>query len=238
MMRILFFLLPAICFSGYATLTFADEYQFSFEPRELTDPVMMKAKFMKEITLNQQKINVYQTEYEDNIEGGWLKSDIVPFSTKLKAETLAHFDLYAMPYEQMLLVPKGWQLLNGSVGANGSTSYVFAPKDRVGYFSYYHAASCVGCAMMAASAFFPDAKKHAKENDFLFYTSTNFPVSQVSLNPHLIAYQANQGKKRLDGVAYYNIESDAPFWQAEIYLPEHQQKLATPLLNQFIRKGN
>ncbi|MGC7589826.1 DUF4850 domain-containing protein [Bisgaard Taxon 46] len=237
-MRIVLFFLSVVFFSSYSPLILAEQYRFSFEPRELTQPVMMKAQFIKKMKLNQQEIDVYQTEFENNIEGGWLKSPIVPFSTKLKAEKLVHFDLYAMPYEQMLLVPKGWQLLNGAVGANGSTSYVFVPKEGRGHFSYYHAASCMGCAMMAASIFFPEAKKDAKENDFLFYDSTNLPISQVSLNPHLIAYQVNQGKKRLDGVAYYNINEDSPFWQAEISLPENQQKLATPLLNQFIRKGN
>lgn len=237
-MRIVLFFLSVVFFSSYSTLTLAEQYKFSFEPRELTQPVMMKAQFIKKMTLNQQEIDVYQTEYENNIEGGWLKSPIVPFSTKLKAETLANFDLYAMPYEQMLLVPKGWKLLNGGVGANGSTSYVFVPQAGRGHFSYYHTASCIGCAMMDAAVFFPEAKKDAEDNDFLFYDSTNFPISKVSLSPHLIAYQVNQGKKRLDGVVYYNIKEDSPFWQAEISLPENQQKLATPLLNQFIRKGN
>lgn len=52
-----------------------------------------------------------------------------------------------------------------------------------------------------------------------------------------MAYQVNNGKDKLDGVAYYNLENDGPFWKAEVFLPESQQKLATPLLNQFIRKG-
>ncbi|WP_424407982.1 DUF4850 domain-containing protein [Pasteurella sp. PK-2025] len=237
-MRITLSLFTILFCLGYSSLSVAEQYSFSFAPRLPNASRMMKAHFVKKITLNQQEISLYQTEYEDNVDGGWLKSPINPLSTKLNAATLAQFDVYAMPYGQMLLVPQNWQLVDGGVGANGSTSYVFAPKKGKGYFKYYHAASCMGCAMMSASALFPEARKDAQDNDFLFYEGTNIPTHQVHLTPHLIAYQANQGKDRLDGVAYYHINSDEPFWNAEISLPEAQRKLATPLLNQFIRKGN
>ncbi|HDR1219367.1 TPA: DUF4850 domain-containing protein [Pasteurella multocida] len=236
-MRRISLFITAIFSLSYSVIAFADKYEFSFAPNIEQDPVMMEAIFLEKRILNKQEISVYQTKYENNIEGSWIKTPVTPFSTKLNAEILEQFDLYAVPFEQMILVPKNWQLLNGSVGVNGSISYVFTPKIGKGYLSYYHAGACVGCAMISASAFFPEAQKDAKEHDFAAYTATVPPLSQVRLKPHLMAYQVNKGKDKLDGVAYYNLENDGPFWKAEVFLPESQQKLATPLLNQFIREG-
>ncbi|XWY20472.1 DUF4850 domain-containing protein [Bisgaard Taxon 45] len=236
-MRRISLLIPAILSFSHSTIAFAEKYEFSFEPDITQTPITMEAVFIEKRMLNNQEISVYQTKYENNIEGGWIKSPVMPFSTKLQADVLKNFDLYAMPFEKMILVPKHWQLLNGGVGVNGSMSYVFAAKTGKGYLSYYHAGACVGCAIISASAFFPEAQKDAKENDFVAYTSTVPPLTQVRLKPHLIAYQANKGNDRLDGVAYYHLENDGSFWKAEVSLPESQRKLATPLLNQFIQEG-
>jgi len=59
-------------------------------------------------------------------------------------------------------------------------------------------------------------------------------MKKVNLNPHLVAYSVEHQGQRLDGVAYYNADTDFTFWQAEISLPTAERDLANPLLNQFI----
>lgn len=176
-MRRISLLIPAILSFSHSTIAFAEKYEFSFEPYITQTPITMEAVFVEKRILNKQEISVYQTKYENNIEGSWTKTPVTPFSTKLNAEILEQFDLYAVPFEKMILVPKNWQLLNGGVGVNGSISYVFTPKTGKGYLSYYHAGACVGCAMISASAFFPEAQKDAKEHDFAAYTATVPPLS-------------------------------------------------------------
>ena len=135
-----------------------------------------------------------------------------------------------------IFVPKGWRLLRGQIGANGSQSYMFSAPNGEGFLTFYDASACVGCAQSAASIFFSEAYKGAKENDFTVYDSTNWPMKKVHLNPHLVAYSVEHQGQRLDGVAYYNADADVDltFWQAEISLPTAERDLANPLLNQFI----
>ena len=135
-----------------------------------------------------------------------------------------------------LLVPRGWQPVAGGLGANGSESLLFMPPNNSGYVQFYHTSACVGCAQIAASAFFPEAAKDATANDFPAYTGTDVPLQQMRLRPHFIGYRATKNGQRIDGLAYYNRDADLPFWKAELSLPSTQGDLAQPILNWLLPK--
>ncbi len=214
----------------------ATEYQFKFkaEPNNNIEEVP-KAVPNQNLTINGQPVATFDTSFSDPLgnENDRVNFKVQAVQTKAGAQALNRLELYAMP-NGSVFVPKGWQLIKGGIGANGSVSYTFVPSSGEGYLTFYDASACVGCAQSAASVFFKEAHKEAKENDFTAYDSTNLPMKSVRLNPNLVAYSVEQKGQRLDGVAYYNADADFPFWQAEVSLPAKQRDLANPLLNQFI----
>ena len=133
-----------------------------------------------------------------------------------------------------LLVPKGWQAVQGGVGANGSESLLFRPPSGPGYLSFYHTSACVGCAQSTAAVFFPEARKDAQANEFLSYTGTRTPLHTSRIRPHMMAYRTTVDGQQIDGVAYYNAAEDLPFFKVEVSLPANQRHLASPILNWFV----
>lgn len=214
----------------------AEQYQFKFQA-DLTADLQQIPKVIPnhEVTINGQRIHAFDTAFSDPLgdENDRIDFKTQEIHTKIKAEVLERLELYAMP-NGSVFVPKGWKLVQGAIGANGTQSYRFSAPSGKGYLTFYDASACVGCAQSAASVFFSEAYQKAKENDFTAYDSTNLPMKSVRLKPNLIAYSVEQNEQRLDGVAYYNANSDFPFWQAEVSLPAKERDLANPLLNQFI----
>lgn len=135
----------------------------------------------------------------------------------------------------VILVPRDWKLASAGLGANGSESLLFVPPLGGGYIRYHHTSTCVGCAQTAASAFFPDARADARANEFMVYDKTEVPVNIVRLQPHVIAYRAQPQGRKIDGIAYYNRQSDFPHWKAEAVMPPSQQDLAQPVLNSVLK---
>ena len=214
----------------------ATEYQFKFvvEPNTGLE-VKPQTTPSERITINGQSLSAFNTSFSDPLgnENDKINFKVRTVQSKVRAEVLNRLELYAMP-NGSVFVPKGWQLLKGEIGANGSVTYTFIPSKGEGYLSFYDASACVGCAQIAASVFFPEAYAEAKENDFTVYDSTNLPMETVRLRSDLIAYSVKQKEQRLDGVAYYNTEADSAFWNVEVSLPEKDRDLANPILNQFI----
>lgn len=214
----------------------AEQYQFKFNIEPSSDiEVSPKVMPNEHITINGQPVVAFDTSFFDPLgdEKDKINFKVNTVRTKIGAEILSRLALYGMP-NGSVFVPKDWRLVKGQVGANGSQSYTFSAPNGEGFMTFYDASACVGCAQSAASAFFSEAYKEAKENDFTAYDSTNLPMKNIRLNPHLVAYSVEQKGQRLDGVAYYNVNSDSAFWQAEISLPTTERDLANPLLNQFI----
>ncbi len=151
------------------------------------------------------------------------------------AAQLQRLSVYAFA-GRWFLVPRDWTLRSAELGANGSEWLEFAPADGNGLLRYINTSACVGCAQSEASAFFPEARRDAKANDFSFYRGTDVPIKSVRLRPHLMAYQASKHGRRIDGLAYYQSDSDLPYWRMEVSLPPAQQDLAQPILNRLLPK--
>ncbi len=134
------------------------------------------------------------------------------------------------------LVPRDWILKYAELGVNGSEWLEFAPEDGNGLLRYIHTGACVGCVQREASAFFPEARRDAQANDFMFYRGTDVPIKSVRLRPHIIAYQAGTHGRRIDGLVYYQRDSNLPHWRMEVSLPLAQQDLSQPILNRLLPK--
>lgn len=155
----------------------------------------------------------------------------------VKPELASRLVAYAYPMG-IILVPKGWQAWAAGVGADGSASLLFAP-DASGqnFLTYYDSGACVGCALSAASLYFDEAKKQAQKEDFATYRRPP-ALKMVKLNPFVKAYNiAVTSGNPVDGLAYFNANSDDEFFDARVSLDKDNHDLATVLLNQFKNAG-
>jgi hypothetical protein len=62
-----------------------------------------------------------------------------------------------------LLIPRGWTVVDGGVGADGSMALVASSKSGDSWLEYSDMGACVGCAVGAASCYYPQAQKYAQE---------------------------------------------------------------------------
>lgn len=217
----------------FSTFVNAKLYQFSFSASsQANESDLPKIQTVQQIDINGKTISAFDTEFIDPTDESKLVFEAQAVDAKSFSEQLLKVDLYGLP-NGSVFVPKGWQLVNGGLGVNGSQTYTFVPKEGKGYFTYLNTGACVGCAMSEASLFFPEAKENAEENDFMVY-QPSLPVKTVVLNSTLRAYKVEQDEQRLDGIAYYDAGADMPFWKVEISLPTTDHQLADFLLNQFI----
>lgn len=155
-------------------------------------------------------------------------------SVKINPELANQLEAYAYPMG-IILVPKNWSARSASVGADGSVYMIFAP-DTSGqtYLSFSHAGACVGCAYMAGSLYFEEARNLAKKLGFPFYQESEI-VRTVKLNQTENGYsiKITEGNP-VDGLVSFDIADDYHFFDVQISAPADQHAMATAILNQFI----
>ena len=196
-----------------------------------------KVKSIGEIVINGTvHVPAFQLTVQDGIEdSGW--STATPETLKIQGhlDPKAAGRLVAYYHANgWILVPKGWRVTRGAQGVDGSGAISFAPTTGQGHLTHWTAGACVGCAQSTASVFFLEAHRSAKENDFLFYEGSNVPLKTVRIRPKVMAYRAVVEGQPIDGLAFYDEESDLPYHQVEVSLPSAERDLATPILNWFL----
>ena len=154
-------------------------------------------------------------------------------SSQADTDVLAQLAVYYYP-GGWLLVPRDWQLARAGQGVDGSQVLVFAPSSGPGFLRYVNAGACVGCAQSEAALFFPQAQQDAKDDGFDFYTGADAAITTVPLRTHVLAYEAEKEGQRIDGVVYYDKDSDMPYWRVDISLPQGERALARAVLNHFV----
>lgn len=218
----------------------AHTYQFQFNHQDRSQDLAEYKPVVQEsgtVVVNGVKMKGYNTIFNDPRKVGSQTYFTKQVQAKIKSEYLKALDSYAMP-NGVVFVPKGWKLVYGGIASTGGISYIFVPPNGDdGYLKFQHNGSCLSCAMENGSLFFEQAKKDAQDHDFNVYIS-NFPLTVVKIKKNLVSFYTEQDHLRLDGIAFYNPNSQLPFWKAEVSLPPLQQHLANPLLNQFITKYN
>lgn len=189
-----------------------------------------------DVQINGVTVPVYGTRVADPHEDGahlsFAPNPEAHLQSTATAEQLQHLAVYYYSHG-WLLVPREWRLRRGGVGANGTAAWTFAAADGSGWLSYGNSSACVGCAQSAAAPFFPEAQADAEANGMDYYSGTDVPIQSTRLQPHLMGYQAEKNGRRIDGLVYYQSDSDQPHWQLELSLPEAQQDLRMPMLERF-----
>jgi hypothetical protein len=217
----------------------AEVYKFSIgnPPDEAVNQPKVKA--IGDLVINGAvRIPAYQLTVQDGIEeSGW--SAATPDTLKIQGSLSPKFAGQLAAYfhaDGWILAPRGWKVTMGARGADASVVLNFAPPTGQGHLTYWSAGACAGCALSTASVFFPEARRRAKQDDFLFYNGTNVPMKIVRIRPKMVAYRAVVSNQPIDGLAFYDAALDLPFFQVEVSLPAAQRNLATPILNWFLSR--
>lgn len=222
------------------SMVHAQHYEFHFNYIPTTEEQLPehqpKASETTSVTINGVRMKSFNTSFENPREMGVLSFRPKPFKAQIKAEFLKRFDVYGMP-NGSVFVPNGWKLVYGEIGSSGALSYTFVPEDGGnGYMKFTHHGNCVSCAMIHGSLFFEQALRDARSHDYHFYKSTNLALQVSYLKPDCLVYSVEGAENHIDGLAFYNPQSQLPFWKVEVSLPKSEGKLANQLLNQFMAK--
>ncbi|NOU97443.1 DUF4850 domain-containing protein [Paenibacillus sp. LMG 31456] len=137
----------------------------------------------------------------------------------------------------LLLAPKGWKVISGAVGANGSSAVRLEnPKDPQQFITYMDSGGCQGCIIANIGAYFPEMHDWAEKQGF-----TPDPVAdmkkQTLLNPNLMTYSKKSpiDGYELNGIAYQEHgEGGGTFRMQEVQLPAANHGLARAMLNLFV----
>lgn len=215
----------------------ADVYKFNLINPPDKEAELPKVEAIGDLVINGTiHIPAYQLTVLDSIEdSGW--STVAPETLKVQGHLDPKFAGRLTAYfhtNGWMLVPQSWKVTRGAQGVDGSAVVSFAPPTGQGHLTYSTAGACVGCAQSNASIFFPEARRSAKENDFLFYNGTNVPIKTVRIRPKIMAYHVVVHGQPIDGLAFYDEENDFEFSQVEVSLPTADRDLATPILNWFL----
>lgn len=231
------FLISLILCLIWTGITGAEVYKFKLTSTPDKAADQPKVKGIGDLVINGTlHLPAYQLTMQDGIEdSGW--STTAPKTMKIQGHLDPKFAGRLAAYfhaNGWILAPRNWKVTRGAQGVDGSMVVNFAPPGKQGHLSYWTAGACVGCAQSTAGVFFPEARRAAKENDFLIYNGTNVPLKTIRIRPKIMAYRAVVDGQPIDGLAFYDEENDFQFFQVEVSLPAPERDLATPILNWFL----
>ena len=155
------------------------------------------------------------------------------FNFKLKAEHASQLKLVALPELGVILVPKDWQDVQASAGANGTGSALLMSSNQKQAIEIYDSSVCVGCGMPYATLYFPNLLKESIENEFGGYKDTQKLIHVVHPSKYVafFSYQIPKMNNKTHGIAKYRDDSDFNFQEIKVTLDKSQQHLVGPILN-------
>lgn len=218
-----------------ATAVHAEQYQIPAQaPAPAATADAPKVAALGPVQIGTTSVPAYLVTLVDGAEGWNTPTAPSPLrvqgKSRLKPADAAQLAAFLTP-AGWLLAPRGWTVRKGGVGADGSVSLVIAPPTGPGYLSYYNPSACLGCALTEASAFFPAARAQAKAQDFTTYEGTATALQRTPLGKHTLAWRTTVEGQLVDGLAWFDGDSDLPYFKLQVALPPAQHGLATPILN-------
>lgn len=156
------------------------------------------------------------------------------FKMTIPIDQINTLALYQINGVGMVLAPKAWRNIEAEMGANGSSRLLMLSPDGRQSLSIDNTSACVGCALSAASLYFPEAKRAALANEFTAYSKTNVPVNKVPLNKYTVAFSYQLPKQYpTNGIAkFYGMQQGiVNFNQMTVSIDPQNKTLATTLLN-------
>ena len=195
------------------------------------------------------KLPMYGISVENPMDAGVLNdfsdchkvSTACAYSFSIPDAQKDHLQLVEIPETGAALVPREWHEVDAAVGVDGSTSYVFySQKDRknlsTSKLAYYNAGACVGCAYSAAAQYFDNAIRQAKE-EFFYAEPRPKGLHLIKVNAKKVIFsRAVSATMEINGVAYFDPDSDEPYSVTTVTLPKTERALASTLLNFSARK--
>ncbi len=150
---------------------------------------------------------------------------VLPRTISTKSLSWVHLTGYGW-----LLIPKGWSVVDGGVGADGSMVLIAQAnanaskkaniKPDASWLEYRDAGQCVGCAISAANCFYPQAHAQAVENEFDFDSCDEANAIAGKKRTPALQYQRTNDKggslqtlrnySDLDGVSYQQLRLHQP----------------------------
>jgi hypothetical protein len=155
------------------------------------------------------------------------------FNFKLKAEHASQLKLVALPKLGVILVPKDWQDVQASAGANGTGSALLMGPNPKQAIELYDSSVCVGCGMPYATLYFPNLLKQSLEYEYGGYQDHHKLINIVhpSKQVAFFSYQVPNLSYKTHGVAKYIDDGDFNFREIKVTLDKSQQHLVGPILN-------
>lgn len=155
------------------------------------------------------------------------------FNFKLKAEHASQLKLVALPKLGVILVPKDWQDVQASAGANGTGSALLMGPNPKQAIELYDSSVCVGCGMPYATLYFPNLLKQSLEYEYGGYQDRHKLINIVhpSKQVAFFSYQVPNLSYKTHGVAKYIDDGDFNFREIKVTLDKSQQHLVGPILN-------
>lgn len=223
-------------FSAHAANT-GDEYSYARPSFKVPAEEMPKSTRTDDLTLaGGIKVPAYSVSMVSGAQEGFetFKPETSRLNVRIKPEFADQLAAYATP-KGTILVPRNWSLRKALHGADGSTYMLFAPDDSgQSYLSISDTGACVGCAETAASLYFDEARKQAKDDEFSFFLKPH-SVRAVRLNRFQQGYniKVTDGNP-VDGIASFDPNvADGIFFDVQISAPANQHSLATFILDRF-----
>ncbi|TCM67060.1 uncharacterized protein DUF4850 [Acinetobacter calcoaceticus] len=157
------------------------------------------------------------------------------FDMKLDPQLASQFKAYHIAdTDEWILAPATFTRFQGAIGVNGNTAIVMSSPDRKSNLSLYVVPACVGCALDAASIYFPQAARENKATFGTEYSGSNVPLKLVRPNKETVYFQYQLPQQySTDGVAKFSDEADIYFQELNVTLAPHQKALASAMLNFF-----
>lgn len=155
------------------------------------------------------------------------------FNFKLKAEHASQLKLVALPELGVILVPKDWQDVQASAGANGTGSALLMSPNQKQAIQLYDSSFCVGCGMPNATLYFPHLLKQSVEYEYGGYQDPLklLKIVHPSKQIAFFSYQIPKLNNRTHGVAKYQDEDTFNFREIKVTVDQSQQHLVGTILN-------
>lgn len=155
------------------------------------------------------------------------------FDFKLNAIQAKHLKLLAIPEIGIVLVPKDWNDIQASAGANGTGSALLMSPDQKQAIQLYDSSFCVGCGMPYAALYFPNLLKQSLEYEYGGYKDPQKLLNVVysSKQVAFFSYQIPSLNNKMHGIAKYQDEDTFNFREIKVTLDKSQQHMVGTILN-------
>lgn len=155
------------------------------------------------------------------------------FDFKLDAKQAEQLKLWAIPEIGIVLVPRNWQDIQSSAGANGTGSALIMSPNQKQAIQLYDSSFCVGCGMPNATLYFPHLLKQSVEYEYGGYQDPLklLKIVHPSKQIAFFSYQIPKLNNRTHGVAKYQDEDTFNFREIKVTFDQSQQHLVGAILN-------